>query len=338
METRGVSRVAPELWTRLAGEEVRGETLWACRAAPDVTERVLAALDAHGERHLLLLLKPSEVALQDTQSRGLSVKTRDLAVPGHKAGRYLDVVCHDATGYEAFDLIGWEIAERLARGNESAPEVIGRVLSKWRRFWGQLPLNLLSREELLGLFAELWFFSVWLVPKTGVAEAVRRWRGPFGSRHDFERVGLSVEVKATSSTRGLTHHINGIDQLAPPENGRLLFFSLRLHEEGGSANTLVSVISTCHSQLLEWPGLTEHFDSALLRAGYSPAYDDEYAKVRLRVVEESLFEVRDDFPRLTRMQLVAGVPPAVEHLEYAINLSGFNHLCIAHNAAEAPEF
>src|SRR5262249_27367868 len=150
-----------------------------------------------------------------------------------------------------------------------------------------------------GLFAELWFFSVWLVPKVGVVEAVRRWRGPFGSRHDFEWEGLSVEVKATSSTRGHIHHINGIDQLALPENGRLLFFSLRLHEEGGSANTLVSVISGCHSQLETRPELLERFQSALARAGYSPAYDDEYAKLHLRVVDEGLFEVRDDFPRLT---------------------------------------
>lgn len=333
-----MSRVASEVWTRLDGERVQGETLWARRATPEVTERLLAALDAHGERHLLVLLEASEAAVQDTQSRGLEVVTRALAVPGHAAGRYLDIICHEATGHEAFDLIGWEIAQRLVTGRESAPEVVARVLAKWRRFWGQTPRNMLSREEQLGLFAELWFFSVWLVPKAGAAEAIRRWRGPFGSRHDFEWQGRSVEVKATTSTRGAVHRINGLDQLALPENGGLLLFSMRLHEEGGSANTLPSVISACQSQLKEDPVLLERFELALVQAGYSPAYDDEYAKLRLRIVEEGLFEVREDFPRLTVTQLVTGVPMGVERVEYEINLSGFSHLCIAHKAAEAPDF
>ena len=59
-----MSRIAPEVWTRLATERPQGETLWARRAAPDVTERLMAALDGDGGRHLLVLLRSDDSDLQ----------------------------------------------------------------------------------------------------------------------------------------------------------------------------------------------------------------------------------------------------------------------------------
>jgi len=79
------------------------------------------------------------------------------------------------------------------------------------------------------------------------------------------------------------------------------------------------------------------FDRAPAQAGYSPARDEEYAKLRLRIVEEGLFSVRDDFPRLKVMQLVAGIPPGVERVEYEINLGGFDLLRIAARATDCPD-
>jgi hypothetical protein len=143
-----------------------------------------------------------------------------------------------------------------------------------------------------------------------------------------------VEVKATTSTRGRIHRVNGLDQLAPPEAGELLFFSLRLREEAGATNTLPSVIAACRAQLELDTDSLSRFEKALAQIGYSPAHDEEYSKLHLRVVEEGLFKVRDDFPRLTAAQLRAGVPPGVERVEYEINLSGFDHLCIARSATD----
>ena len=75
----------------------------------------------------------------------------------------------------------------------------------------------------------------------------------------------------------------------------------------------------------------------MARLGYSPAHDEEYAKLRLRIVNEGLFQVRDDSPRLAVTQLVAGVPPGVERVEYEINLGGFDHLCMARRAIDCPD-
>lgn len=329
-----MNRIATEVWTRLESARPVGENLTARLAMPEQTDRLLCAIDVEMQRHLLIPLSSSDQALHDAQSRGLSVETKELTVHGHDRARYLDVTCHDVAGRDAFDLIGTEIADAFSRETSSPADIVRRVLAKWRRFWGQLPRQMLSREEQLGLFAELWFLSTWLVPKIGAGEATRRWRGPFGARHDFEWPGRSVEVKATSSSRGPIHRIHGIDQLAPPDNGDLLFFSLRLREEAGASNTLPSVVALCRQQIAIDDNALAQLDTGLAQVGYTLAHEEDYEKLRLRVVEEGLFVVNERFPRVTPDSLKAGVPAGVERVEYEINLSGFPDLRIAKSVDE----
>lgn len=331
-----MSGISPEVWLRLIREQVSGETLWARRAAPDKTNRLIAALDSNHKRHLLVQLEPSETSVEDEQSRGLHVATRELEMPGRELGRYLDITCKDATGHDAFDLIGGEIAERLAAGQEPAPDIVTRVIAKWRRFWGQPPKKLLSRDMQIGLLAEVWFLNHWLIPLYGPSGAILRWRGPFGARHDFEWPGCSVEVKATSSTRGLIHRINGLDQLAPPEQGDIFLFSLQLREEAGAATTLPTALAECRDNLEDDAGALSLFDNALFHWGHSPADDNEYSKLRFHIVNQGLYVVRDDFPHLTSARLLNGLPRGIEHVEYDINLDVFTHLCIAREPGEVP--
>jgi hypothetical protein len=329
MEAGRVSGIHSEVWLKLAGSSPSGESLTARFAIPTVTERLLAAIDSDGRRHLLVPLKPGNEELRDAQSRGVSVATRELTVRDRGTARYLDFECHDAAGHEAFDLIGGELAEGLKSEGAKPAVLAARVLAKWRRFWGQSPWQILLREEQLGLFAELWFLSVWLIPRAGISKSLTGWRGPLGARHDFEWAGKSVEVKATTSTRGRVHRINGLDQLAPPENGALMFFSLRLREEGGASNTLPGLVASCRSLLEADAEALNRFESALAQVGYSPAHEEEYARVKLRIADEGLFRVQENFPRLTQASFASGVPAGVERVEYEINLAGFDHLRIA---------
>jgi hypothetical protein len=335
MEAGRVSSIAPEVWAQLEPARPSGENLIARFAMPDVTDRLQCALDADGRRHLLIAMAPGDEALRDEQSRGLRVLTRELSVEGAQPSRRLDVQCEDAAGHSAFDLIGGELAVQLRAAAQPPAEILRQVLAKWRRFWGQLPRTLLSREQQLGLFAELWFLSFWLLPRVSTSDSISRWRGPFGARHDFEWPGRSVEVKATTSTRGAIHRINGIEQLSMPENGDLLFFSMRVREEAGATNTLPSLIAACRAALGGDSDALSRFESALALAGHSPAHDEEYGKLRLRFASQELFCVRDTFPRLTPISFVDGLPAGVERVEYEINLAGLQHLRLARAPEEA---
>jgi hypothetical protein len=334
-----VSRIEAHVWTQLAQVEPIGNKLAARLALPDLTQRLQCALDSNNHRHLLISLTDSDQELHDSQSRGLSVITRELTTHGQEiAARYLDIDCQDAAGYAALDLIGGELARGLSANDKSPREIVERVLARWRRFWSGLPKDLLSRQQILGLFGELWFLSFWLFPKVGAADSIQRWRGPFDARHDFEWQGKSIEVKTTGSTRGRIHLINGFEQLLPPENGELLLFSLRLREEAGAANTLPNLIGICKSLFDSDPDSLSRFEIGLARAGYSPAHDEEYNKMFFRVAEEAIFTVKDDFPRIIESKFAKAIPAGVESISYEINLNSFDHLRIASSPEEAEPY
>ncbi len=312
-----------------------GDILVARSALPEITNRLHCALDAKGRRHLLIALRVDDNEYNDANSRGISVVTRELAIRGQSLNRYLDLECLDASGHSIFDLMGGEIAEELRDEAGQPAEGVRRVLAKWRRFWGHLPQQLLSREQQIGLFAEIWFLLVWLIPKLG-ANAVMTWRGPWGSRHDFEWADKSVEVKATTNSRGRIFRIHGLSQLEVPAHGPLYLFSVCLREETGSSNNLPSLIENCYNEIRDWDEALVRFESALLEIGYSPVHRDEYAKLNLRIAEERLFHVEGDFPRLTNLTFPAGVPSGVERIEYEINLNTFDHLVIATHPEQLP--
>jgi len=327
METSRVRMLSPDVWERLNAASATGEQLAVREAIADVSTRLLAGVDSDGGHHLVIALLPGEPDFSDTQTRGLSVTTRLLTGTGTDPTRHLDIHCRDASGNQAFDMIGAEIAEQLDTSAGHATDSVRRILAKWRRFWGQSGLAL-SREAQIGLFGELWFLAVWLIPSVGIS-GVQRWRGPLGARHDFEWVGCSVESKCTASAVGRIHHINGIDQLAPPDQGRLLFFSLRVRDEGGASNSVPTLIDYLKSKFQVDSEAADHFDTLLIRAGYSSQFENEYRKLRLRIVDQALFEVSGEFPRLTSSHLAAGALNGIRHVSYEIDLTMLDNLAIA---------
>ncbi|HAC14607.1 MAG TPA: hypothetical protein DCE78_01500 [Bacteroidetes bacterium] len=319
-----MAKISPELWALLETNLPTGENLTAKPSAPELSVQVFCALNSENQRHILVQIKAEDSAFEDRQSRGIQVETRELNVHGQSPSRYIDLICLDPAGYSGFDLIASEIISEIVKGIKSPAEITHSVLAKWRRFWGQIPQNLLSRNEVIGLFAEIRYLTEKLIPEVGPIEAVKRWQGPFGSRHDFEWSGCSVEVKATTSSRGRIFHINGIEQLDPPENGKLFFFGVRLREEGGAALTLPGIIEACRNLLVKDGEALDKFESALVHIGYSPHHNEEYEKMRFRIIEEALFNVMGDFPRINAKNFSAGIPTGIEKVEYEINLNGFD--------------
>lgn len=330
-----MSQIAPEVWTRLTSGRPSGDILTARLAAPDVTDRLLAALDSEARRHLLVALQTNEEHLRDEESRGLSVDTRELNLPDHTLAHYLDLTCYDAAGHDAFDLIGGELAAGLATGALAPATLVARVLGKWRRFWGQLPRSLLSREEQVGLFAEVWFLLHWLVPACGSAVATQRWRGPFAARHDFEWSGRSVEAKASTVVRGGVFRIHGLDQLDPPSGGELLFFALRLREEAGAPHSLPGLIAETRTALETDAEALTRFETTLAQGGYSPLHETDYAQTLWRIVEERLYSVDATFPKLTPASLPGGLPPGISEIVYTLDLGGYTGAAFTDSASAA---
>jgi hypothetical protein len=263
------------------------------------------------------------------------VDTRELNLPDHTLAHYLDLTCHDAAGHDAFDLIGGEIAAGLSAGTLAPAKLVMRVLGKWRRFWGQVPRSLLSREEQVGLFAEVWFLLRWMLPATDPTTATQRWRGPFAARHDFEWPSRSVEAKASTVVRGPVFRIHGLDQLDPPADGELFFFALRLREEAGAPHTLANLIAETRAQIEADADALTRFETGLAQAGYSPLHEADYSQTFWRVVDERLYSVDATFPKLAPTSLTGGLPPGVSEIAYTLDLGVYTSAAFTEPARAA---
>lgn len=322
--------VSADAWIPLQASSVRGDELVArridARSAPDF----LCALGSNSLRHFLVITRGPVAGLSDDRSRGIRVNVRDLSVAGEPSQSYIDIECADPGAHELFDLFGSDLGTALAASPSKPVEVVKKVLAKWRRFWSDLPRSLLSSEQLLGLFGELWFLHLWLAPAVGYDIALRAWRGPFGARHDYESDRSGVEVKVTSSRQSRIHRVNGIDQLEPPLEGRLFLFSLRVLNERSATNSLPMLLDAVRHAVVSDADSAALLDNALARLGYSDAFRDYYDQLKLRVVDNFLFEIDSRFPTLTRARLVGGALfPGVSAVSYEIDLDPLTANAIA---------
>jgi len=324
-----MSSLDASVWGRLESDKPKGDMLVARPSVVGGSSRLLAARDSSGLRHFLVRIDSEGESISDVEMRGLIIRTRHFVLSGSEQGWYIDLVCKDEDGHTAFDLLGGELGKALAAGGLAPGRAVVTVVARWKRFWSEVSAGKLSREAQIGLFGELWFFRTWLLEAVPAAEATAAWRGPLGARNDFERHKYSVEVKATTSLVRHVHVISSLEQLDPPENGHLYFFSLQLREEGGATNTLPLLVEGCRMKLKADAEAFAQFDATLARAGYADTHQGAYAELRLRIKSERLFPVNSEFPRLGVDRLKGGLPTGVGGVTYEIDLSPIEHVSLA---------
>lgn len=305
-----------EEWARLptptavehleASEAVSGSRIWL-------------SLDHAGQQHLLVQV-PDSTEAPPSRSKGLTSGVRRHRILGQPDADYLDLTCLDPSAAETFAVVVAELVNDLDGVlPEQRATTVAETLARWRWFWGDTSTRL-SEKAAVGLFAELWFLDQWVGVRPSTVEA---WGGSDNSRHDFQWPERSVEVKATA-TRGdgaTTHTVQHLDQLADPETGDLFLFSMRVVRDRLAANTLASLVSRCSEQLASHPVSRDAFLSKVAQLGYNPS-DRTLRESSYRILEESIFEVRDDFPRLTMNSFPDGAPPTgVIEVSYRIDMS-----------------
>lgn len=308
-------------WDLLEAQVPTGERLTARLAAPSVRDDVFIAVDEARRRYVLVGIPNGEPhELVERTSRGIAVQTVEMKVGGGRLASFVEIACLETKGHAALDVVVAELVEALTAGASiGRVRLVQSVLAKWRRFWSGINHGLLSKEQQLGLFGELWFLSRWLSPSIGPRKAVQMWRGPIGARNDFEVSGLGVEVK-TSGQLDSVHVIHGLEQLLEPLGGALLLYCLSVSDESSGVESLPDVVKAMRGCLAEDYATLSQFDSMLYASGYEDQHATEYGKLLLRIRSESLFRVTAGFPRLVPESISGGLPQGVGSVTYELRL------------------
>ncbi len=305
-------------------------------ALPGRRKDLMIAMDSAKRRHLLIEIPLGEsTSFVERSSRGISIQTVDMNVDEGERRNFVDIICLESAGHSALDTIAYEIADALEAGASILRiSLVQNVLAKWRRFWSEVHKGLISREQQIGLFGELWFLAHWLGPSVGFSSAVRAWRGPLGSRNDFESNLVGVEVK-TSSKSEISHHINGLEQLLEPKDGALFLMSIGVRDEASASESLPGLISYIREMLQSDFDALSCFDSCLYSSGYLDALESEYDKLKLRIRRQEIYRVVDGFPRLIPGSLKEPLALGIGSVGYELNLNGAESWCLAKNALDA---
>lgn len=208
--------------------------------------------------------------------------------------------------------------------NGSGLHLVLRRLFDWHNMLRRRREALLTTEEIIGLVGELLFLRDQILSRTGEAQGVAAWRGALRDEQDFAIGAWQIEVKTQLSTSDHRLQISSEAQLDTAGSRLLLCHQTISRAPAGRAsfslNALVDELTRGFTAA--GPLILDQFEAALEACRYSRR--EEYDEPEWLLIERRLFEVRDDFPRLTAAML----PSGIHAVSYSIALSACQRFAV----------
>ncbi|MEZ5461916.1 PD-(D/E)XK motif protein [Dokdonella sp.] len=289
--------------------------------------KVSATITSNGMRGIMLDLGQSEqvrISKFLTESAGGVIAAEVATFRGNTGGsRALHVWCRDSRCNDAFAMFCELLIERI-KSTE-----VGKSLSECHEEFKRLlrANDDVDQVVLTGLIGELILLRDAIGKDTG---SVSYWAGSRGERHDFRNGAIAIEVKATlrSELKAAKVRISDIDQLEPPEGGKLFLHMIKLERVSGAELSVASLLDELAGKLDETNTDLLHRNVEAL--GFSSPFDD----TRFSILSRATFEVREDFPKLTNSRFVRGhVDSGVSGISYEVNLDAAKDFVVADNVA-----
>jgi hypothetical protein len=282
-----------------SGREWRGIVL-----AANCPLRLLAGIREPDERIALLLeasLIPAHIHLFRMQAEGVSVTNQRR--PEEGIFRIAIVLELDELR-EVFEVLVEDVIDVASDGTTPAEAMalVVRRLEAWQACL-RARRRRLSREEQIGLMGELLLLRM-AGEDFGYLAAVDAWQGPLDGLHDFEALGIAIEVKSVLGI-GTLLRIAPEDQIEPVGLSGLVIARPRFREDPAGQSLAESVAALRADIAQAAPAALSSFNDKMLRAGYVDGESDESPRVILNDLYG--FEVLGSFPRIARCTVPAGV-------------------------------
>jgi hypothetical protein len=244
--------------------------------------------------------------------KGMETKTSIMG-EGAESQKYIEF--HQLEGYDQsiFLCLMQNIIEELNFVEFSSSIItIKEVLKKWSVFFQFEKEYVLSANAQQGLYAELFVLEK-LIQLRG-ANALSGWTGYNMESHDFYYGDDAIEIKSSSAKGPQKVRISNEYQLDEEGViGTLYLMYLNMKKSEVDGETLPEIIERIMIQFDL--GQKELFKEKLFKVGYIYALPELY-KYHFRVREESCYDVKDGFPRITPNMLNKGIGA----VEYVVSL------------------
>lgn len=210
-----------------------------------------------------------------------------------------------------------------------APAEVARTLHQrlrhWKMFFQNRSLEGLSRDEYIGLFAEIDFFEKCLqkgLPPQILADA---WQGPLGTNQDFLFGSVAVEVKAVTANDAGSLRVTNIRQLDDTGLTGLFLSHVAYDFRQGAGRNMLSLIESVRALLHLAPDAGATFNNRLLAAGYLESDPSRFAGYGFTERQRAYYKVREGFPRI----LESGLSSGISEVCYSLNLAGCSGFAVS---------
>ena len=273
----------------------------------------------HLGRYLFVYEYDADRQLEENVTPDLvGIETISMAIAPTRAR--LILVLKDKADWELFFSICNDLlnSTKLIKKESAAVDAILRRLYRWQDFLKKSRSDILSEEKIKGLIGELIFLGNHLIPKYGVIDGVKFWCGPEGAPQDFNVNDCAVEVKCQSGSTLPCVKIASPDQLSPQLPYTFLYVVTlgKTTVDNPDAFNLPALIEGIQLELQHGSSESaERFFDLLCDVNYY--HSSKYLEYNYLLLEERVFEVRDEFPRVCPSDLSSGVIK----LSYSLNLA-----------------
>ena len=229
---------------------------------------------------------------------------------GHYALRF---ILNHSSLEELFVKLCWDLVDSSKTDRHPVKKIVAQYCN-WMRLLQQAGNGLLSSSMQKGLIGELLYLNE-LIDRLGEENALNSWVGPEGSDQDFLMIDGWTEVKTTSISSDYVT-ISSLQQLDRSDEGSLVvYFMDKTTSEGSSTISLPEIVDEINKKI-EYIH-KDVFECKLIKSGYLNKDKEKYKETRYRLAEMRTYFVDQDFPRLTRHNVPAGISNA----EYKISLA-----------------
>lgn len=213
----------------------------------------------------------------------------------------------------ACDLVG-ALDEAVSAGEPETKLLrvfLGRV-SAWQEFMRKGSL-VLSPEAEIGFVGELTLLREIIDSGVPLVDSLESWLGPLDGIRDFELGTGALEVKATLSATGFPAKIGCLEQLDDSVRQPLFLAGVRLRQVD-TGRRLPELVEEMRDVSAGDAEAVRLLSERLIAAGYFDVHAERYTR-RFTPVETRVFEVMDNFPRLTPGSVPSGVVKAAYEID-----------------------
>ncbi len=166
----------------------------------------------------------------------------------------------------------------------------------------------LTHSEFVGFFGELYALVEHLTPALTAEDSIRAWIGLEGKKQDFTFNEWALEVKTTISGDQQTIRISSLDQLDIVTEKLYLLRVVAAPAADGNGLSLGELYDRCRSSV-QHNAIVEGTFLQKASAFYGKASENQINE-QFRIVNISVFDITDEFPKLTRSDVHPAIPAA----------------------------